>query len=69
LPWLSVKYVPLAATLAGIALARLCKRADHRLAVRLVAVLVVAAAAYLVLHQRLYGGWTPYAGRRPVRHR
>jgi hypothetical protein len=61
LPWLSVKYVPLAATLAGIALARLCKRADHRLAVRLVAVLVVAAAAYLALHQRLYGGWTPYA--------
>jgi hypothetical protein len=61
LPWLSVQYVPLAATLAGIALARLCKRADHRPAIRLVVVLAVAAAAYLVLHQRLYGGWTPYA--------
>jgi hypothetical protein len=61
LPWLSVKYVPLAATLAGIALARLGKRADHRPAVRLAAVLAVAAAAYLALHQRLYGGWTPYA--------
>jgi hypothetical protein len=61
LPWLSVKYVPLAATLASVALARLLKRADHRPAARLVAVLAVAAAAYLVLHQRIYGGWTPSA--------
>jgi hypothetical protein len=61
LPWLSVKYVPVVATLAGIALVRLCRRADYRPAVRLVVVLAVAAAAYLVLHQRIYGGWTPYA--------
>jgi hypothetical protein len=61
LPWLSVKYMPVAATLAGIALARLCQRADYRPAVRLAAVLAVAAAAYLVVHQRIYGGWTPYA--------
>jgi hypothetical protein len=53
--------VPIAATLAGVALARLLKRADYRPAARLVAVLAVAAAAYLVLHQRIYGGWTPYA--------
>jgi hypothetical protein len=53
--------VPLAATLAGIALARLLKRVDYRPAARLVAVLAVAAAAYLALHQNIYGGWTPYA--------
>lgn len=61
LPWLAVKYVPVAAALAAAGLWRLHRRGDAAVAVRLVAGLVVAAGAYVVAHRLLYGGWTVYA--------
>jgi hypothetical protein len=59
LPWLSVKYVLVAAALAAVALWRL--RNVRRQAIAIAAVLAVAGVVYLVVHRRLYGGWTPYA--------
>lgn len=61
LPWLSVKYVPVAAALAAVALWSLRRRGDVRSAKSLALVLTVAGATYLGLHQLLYGGWTVYA--------
>lgn len=61
LPWLSVKYVPVAAVLAAVALARLLRRGDRPAAVALGGALTVMAAGYLVAHRVLYGGWTSYA--------
>ena len=60
LPWLAVKYV------AGRRRARhrpADRRTGHdrRRVVVLAARCVVAAAVYLVAHQRWYGGWTVYA--------
>jgi len=61
LPWLSVKYVPVAASLAAIGLWSLRRRGETRAAVVLVGALAVAGVVYLGLHQLLYGGWTVYA--------
>lgn len=74
LPWLGVKYVPVAAVIGFAALVRVVARrrpdgpasGGGRLAPPLrlgaqVAGLVVAALAYLVIHRRVYGGWTVYA--------
>lgn len=59
LPWLSVKYVPVAAVLA---LALVAARRHRPRQVAAVALALVAmAAVYLVVHRRLYGGWTVYA--------
>ena len=60
LPWLGVKYVPVAATLALwlLALAWIARRRE---ATAVTAVLAVAGVIYLVLHQRIYGGWTVYS--------
>ena len=55
LPWLSVKYAPVA---AAIALVGYVRTPDRR---RLVALLVVSGVAFAVGHRLLYGGWTPYA--------
>lgn len=57
LPWLSVKYVPVAAVLGLWLLAR-TPRARRPM---LVVGAVLAGAGYLVIHQRVYGGWTVYA--------
>jgi len=54
LPWLSVKYVPVAAVLAVLAL-----RSGKRIA--LLPILAAAGAAYLLVHRLVYGGWTVYA--------
>jgi hypothetical protein len=59
LPWLSVKYVPVA-TVAGLALAWRLRGRPARLA-WLVVGAVGAAVAYAVAHRLLYGGWTVYA--------
>ena len=56
LPWLAVKYVPVAAALAGIAVWQ-----RRRRPLPLVAVLAAAGVAYVVGHRLLYGGWTSYA--------
>jgi len=64
LPWLSVKYVPVAAVLAAAGIARLVRRGDRVAAAAFMAGLLVAAIAFVALHQAWYGGWTPYASGR-----
>lgn len=60
LPWLSVKFVPIAAVAAAALLWR--ARTDGRRRVALAsAVLAAAGLVYVVVHQRIYGGWTAYA--------
>jgi hypothetical protein len=61
LPWLGVKYVPVAAALALVACWRLVRDGRRRRALVLVGVLAAAGVAFLVLHRWWYGGWTPYA--------
>ena len=61
LPWLSVKYAPVAATIAAIAGWQLWRAHRRDLLVRAAAALVVAGVAYAAFHQIVYGGWTPYA--------
>ncbi|MEM9132672.1 MAG: hypothetical protein AAGE88_10040 [Actinomycetota bacterium] len=60
LPWLSVKYVPVAAMLAAAGLWGQWRR-DRRLPIRTVAAYAAAGIVYLVLHRWWYGGWTVYA--------
>ncbi|MGQ0576126.1 MAG: hypothetical protein ACT4RN_18255 [Pseudonocardia sp.] len=61
LPWLSVKYVPVAAVLAGLGGYRWW-RGGQRRATLVAAVLVAAAGAvYLAVHRVVWGGWTVYA--------
>jgi hypothetical protein len=61
LPWLGIKYAPVAMVLATVAVVRLVR--DRRVAVAgaLVAALAVAGAVYLVVHQVVWTGWTVYA--------
>jgi hypothetical protein len=61
LPWLSVKYAPVAAVLAAIAVWRLARGGRPRAAAGLAGGLAVAALAFLGAHEALYGGLTPYA--------
>jgi hypothetical protein len=61
LPWLSVKYVPVAAALAGVVAVRLWRAGRRRAVVAVGAALVLSGLAYLVAHQLVYGGWTVYA--------
>jgi hypothetical protein len=61
LPWLSVKYVPVALVLAAVGAVMLWRRGGRgELAVSAV-VLAAAGVLYLVAHQVLYGGLTVYA--------
>jgi hypothetical protein len=61
LPWLSVKYVPVAASLAVLA-GYHWWRAGHRRAVGwLGGGLLLMGATYLAVHQAVWGGWTVYA--------
>ncbi len=65
LPWLSVKYIPVAAVLAVVVIVRLWRRHTRpqrwmQVGVEL-AVLGVAGALYFWFRQRTYGGWTVYA--------
>ena len=57
LPWLAVKYVPLAAVLAVFGLVR----AGRGRRLGLLLTFVVGGAVYVVGHQLLYGGLTAYA--------
>jgi hypothetical protein len=64
LPWLAVKYAPVAAVLAGVALWRWRHQVDQqnrRWWRAVVLTLAVAGVAYLIVHRWLYGGWTSYA--------
>jgi hypothetical protein len=61
LPWLSVKYVPVAAALAGVAAVRWWRAGRGRDVGLLAGGLAVFAAAYLAVHRLVWGGWTVYA--------
>jgi hypothetical protein len=61
LPWLGVKYVPVAAALALVACCRLGRGGQVRRALVLAGSLAVAGVAFVALHRWWYGGWTPYA--------
>jgi hypothetical protein len=60
LPWLAVKYLPVAAALFLVGALRLWAR-DRRALAGLAAALGVAGVVYLAAHQAWYGGWTAYA--------
>ncbi len=60
LPWLSVKFVPVAAVLAAALAVRSWPERGRQLVLDL-AVLAVAGAVYLAFHRSVYGGWTAYA--------
>ena len=60
LPWLSVKYVPVAAMLVLYAGVKHWKREKKDLLL-FGAVLVISGLVYLLVHKRIYGGWTVYA--------
>jgi hypothetical protein len=59
LPWLAIKYLPVAAVL-GVALL-VAARADRRRLGLLAGSFAVAGALYLLAHRGWYGGWTVYA--------
>ncbi|MFP5310127.1 MAG: hypothetical protein ACLGIR_11185 [Actinomycetes bacterium] len=61
LPWLSVKYVPVAAVLALLHLARVWRADDRRLVGATLAAYGGLGAAYVGLHLVWYGGVTVYA--------
>ena len=61
LPWLSVKYVAVAAALIAVGLARLWRRGDRAPVLVVAGAVGAAGAVYLVAHQALYEGWTVYA--------
>ena len=61
LPWLGVKYAPVAAAIALVACWRLVRAGRGRRALVLAGSLATAGVAFLVLHRWWYGGWTPYA--------
>ena len=60
LPWLSIKYAPVAAVLVAALAVRTWRGSGRSLAVDL-AILTAAGAVYLVFHRGVYGGWTAYA--------
>lgn len=61
LPWLSVKYVPVAAVLAILHLVRLWRAGHGRLAGAIVATYAALGAGYVAGHLAWYGGLTVYA--------
>ena len=61
LPWLGVKYLPVAAALAVVVLVRLVREGRRRTAGGLAVGLAVSGAIYLLVHRLLWGGWTVYA--------
>jgi len=61
LPWLGVKYAPVAAALALAACWRLVRAGRGRRALVLAGSLAAAGVAFVVLHRWWYGGLTPYA--------
>ncbi|WP_108665369.1 lysylphosphatidylglycerol synthase domain-containing protein [Euzebya rosea] len=61
LPWLAVKYAPVAAVVALLAGIRWWRAGHRRTVVIATAVFGVAGVAYLGLHHLWFGGWTVYA--------
>jgi hypothetical protein len=61
LPWLSVKYAPVAAALAVVAALRWWRAGNRDAVLFGGGVLALAGALFLGVHQAWYGGWTAYA--------
>lgn len=61
LPWLGVKYAPVAAALTLVGLGVLAAARRRGLLVGALAGLAVAAITFGAFHQAVYGGWTVYA--------
>lgn len=61
LPWLSVKYAPVAVALAAAVLWRQWRAGERRLALGLLGALALSAAAFTLGHLAIYDGLTPYA--------
>ncbi|CAN5896656.1 hypothetical protein BH23ACT10_BH23ACT10_02990 [soil metagenome] len=61
LPWLGIKYAPVAAALAAVVIIRLWRDRRHAAAAALVGGLALAGVAYLLVHQAVWTGWTVYA--------
>lgn len=61
LPWLAVKYAPVAGAIAALALWGQWREGRRPLAAAMVAAFGVAGAAYALIHLRIYGGFTVYA--------
>jgi hypothetical protein len=61
LPWLGVKYAPVAAAIALVAGWRLARAGRIGQVLALAGSLALAWVVFLVLHRWWYGGWTPYA--------
>jgi hypothetical protein len=61
LPWLGVKYAPVAVALVLVAVVALAGERRLRTAAFLLGGLAVMAAVYLAAHRVIYGGWTVYA--------
>ncbi|CAN5423169.1 hypothetical protein BH18ACT1_BH18ACT1_10320 [soil metagenome] len=61
LPWLSVKYAPVAAALGAVGLWRLLVAGQRRLAVATAAGLVATAVLFAAGHLAIYDALTPYA--------
>ena len=61
LPWLGVKYAPVAAAIVAVAVVVLVGERRRRAAGALLGSLVVLGLGYLAAHRLLYGGWTVYA--------
>jgi hypothetical protein len=61
LPWLSVKYLPVAAALALVGGARAWRAGRRRALAVVAAALAAMAVAYLAGHRVVWGGWTVYA--------
>ena len=61
LPWLGVKYLPVAAALALVGLVGQVRSGRRRAAAGTLALLSAAGAAYLLVHRLVWGGWTVYA--------
>ena len=61
LPWLAVKYVPVAAALVAVLAWQWWRDGHRRTVAWTLALLGLSGAAYLGLHHAWYGGWTVYA--------
>ncbi|MGI9062200.1 MAG: hypothetical protein ACR2FQ_00040 [Pseudonocardiaceae bacterium] len=61
LPWLAVKYAPVALVLAALGCVRWWRAGRRRDVGGFGAALAVAGAVYLAVHRAVWGGWTVYA--------
>jgi hypothetical protein len=61
LPWLGVKYAPVAVALVAVVVGYLVAEHRRHAVMALLGGLAAAGVVYLVAHRLLYGGWTVYA--------